>query len=880
MIFCCESTRKSVIEHRTEWNGIDYLHVVDDPAAPLAERQTSLLVYFINELTPTLLSAANVRITGGERIRDIPIVGVDLRPTLVPPGAAPGTPAMLQPKVMRVKVAAPGDFSFYELRLVDPANESKPPAQIDRVLAAVAFTFKAGCTADFDCADNITCATEPARTPALNYLARDYNSFRQLMLDRLAVTTPGWTERNAADTGMALVELLAYVADRLAYQQDAVATEAYLGTARLRSSVRRHARLIDYPMHDGCNARTLVQLRAAPGVSGLEVQREFVQDGIPRPTQVLTRSPGLAQRVFTLGSKAHRDALQSGVQVFELLHSVTLDAAHNDMRIYTWGARECCLPQGATRATLRGSFPGLKAGDVLVFVEARSPTTGAAQDADTAHRHAVKLTRVDATEEDTIGGQFDDPQHADPVPLTDIEWHVRDALPFALTLSVRQGTHYFGDVTLAHGNIVAVDHGMTQPAVPLPLVPAGKPVLARVATRRAQACATAAGNVDDAGQALCTTTPYARYRPSLPGRPITQAPPFAHGPTTAACDELSPAAGQALAQVWLAQAGASDAWLPRRDLMASDGLDRGFVVEVEQNGYSYLRFGDDEFGCRPKAGTAFSATYRTDNGTAGNVGAGVTAAESSLFHLASVQPELAAGESDPPIVAVWNPLPARGGVNPETIESVRQRAPSAIRGDLQRAVTSADYEALARRINPSVQRAAATQRWTGSWRTVFLSVDRYGAQAVEQAFEDDLIAGLEPYRLAGQDLEIDEPIYVPLQLALDVCVKPEYNRGKVESALKALLSSGGLPDGRRGVFHPDNFSFGQTVYLSPIQSAALSVPGVSSIVVQSFQRQDQPETDGAADGCLRFARREIARLDSDRNHPNRGALVLNMKGGR
>ena len=44
-----------------------------------------------------------------------------------------------------------------------------------------------------------------------------------------------------SDLQVALVELMAYAGDRLSYYQDAVATEAYLGTARKRISVRRHA---------------------------------------------------------------------------------------------------------------------------------------------------------------------------------------------------------------------------------------------------------------------------------------------------------------------------------------------------------------------------------------------------------------------------------------------------------------------------------------------------------------------------------------------------------------------------------------------------------------------------------------------------------------
>ena len=97
----------------------------------------------------------------------------------------------------------------------------------------------------------------------------DYISLRRLLLDRMAVVMPAWRARNPADLGIAVVEGLAYVGDYLSYYQDAVATEAYLDTARRRVSVRRHARLLDYPMHDGRNARTWVQLRV--DVATLEV---------------------------------------------------------------------------------------------------------------------------------------------------------------------------------------------------------------------------------------------------------------------------------------------------------------------------------------------------------------------------------------------------------------------------------------------------------------------------------------------------------------------------------------------------------------------------------------------------------------------------------
>jgi hypothetical protein len=84
------------------------------------------------------------------------------------------------------------------------------------------------------------------------------------------------------------------------------------------------------------------------------------------------------------------------------------------------------------------------------------------------------------------------------------------------------------------------------------------------------------------------------------------------------------------------------------------------------------------------------------------------------------------------------------------------------------------------------------------------------------------------------------------------------------------------------VFHPDNFSFGQTVYLSPIYAAAQKMAGVTSVQVTMFQRQRQAGIDNTAllAGKLLLGRLEIAQLDNDPNFPEHGVFVLDMQGGR
>src|SRR5213078_262487 len=157
------------------------------------------------------------------------------------------------------------------------ATPTSPPAtfNFDPILSSVDFSFKVACPSDIDCKTQRLCPPETTEQPDIDYLAKDYSSFRQLMLDRLAVLTPQWTERSAADLGIALVELLAYVGDYLSYQQDAVATENYIGTARRRTSVRRHARMVDYAMHDGCNARAWVQVEVKTDVPLMPASTKF-----------------------------------------------------------------------------------------------------------------------------------------------------------------------------------------------------------------------------------------------------------------------------------------------------------------------------------------------------------------------------------------------------------------------------------------------------------------------------------------------------------------------------------------------------------------------------------------------------------------------------
>jgi hypothetical protein len=798
-------------------------------------------VSFLKDPPPAGLIPANIAIAGGERI-----VGIQ------------ADSVAYDGDVLVIHLTAYGDFSPYLLRLVEPDGTGNPLSGLDPLLSEIRFRFKAECPSDLDCRTDAACVPPPATMPQIDYLAKDYAGFRRLMLDRMALTAPGWTERNPADLGVALVEILAYAGDHLSYRQDAVATEAYLGTARRRISLRRHARLVDYAIHDGCNARVLVALTVDPIADGL------VLPG-PRPGLLPLPAPGtlLLTRVaeaavIAPASRALDRALAAAPTAFETMHDLILFSQLSQLHFYSWGDAECCLPKGSLSATLVGPLPDL-AGRLVIFQEMVSPTTGRAGDADPTHRHAVRIVTATAGTDPVTG-----------TAIVEIAWGAADALPFSLCVSsvtdAAHGALVIPEVGLGWGNVVLADHGRTLDPEDLGSVPA--PTLYYAPAGGGDRCLAVAPDPvmprfrPVLGQGPVTQAAFVRETILFEGQPESVALSF--DPTAPARATLQWDEGDCLPAIWLKSGGPDDTvWTVRGDLLESNETSADFVAETDSDGSTTIRFGDDEYGIRPATGDRFTAIYRIGNGVAGNVGAG------TIAHVVTALPG---------ITGAVNPIAAGGGQDPEAEDSIRMAAPEAFRIQ-ERAVTAADYESVSLR-DPDVAKAAATFRWTGSWHTVFDTVDRTGGAVVDDPFRTGLRAFLERYRVVGHDLEVTAPIFVPLRLDLAVCVRAPWFRADIERELRALLGSGSLSDGRPGFFNRSRHNFGETLYLSPLYALAQSVPGVESVEITRFERLYQPSPDGLDNWQLAFGDLEIPRCDSDPDFPEHGLVNLTVRGGQ
>ena len=931
---CNEESRREDVRN-SSFLGLDYIEV--------SASQTTLTVFFLGK-APAAIKKENVTISGGTRITGIQVTGITIErqqdPTL--------------DDSMDVQVNQAGDFSTYTLNVVTVDGNGQPTGQpmagFDPRYSEVDFTFKGGCATGLDCLPQKACPPAQYSQPVINYLAKDYDSFRQLILDRLALIMPSWQETHEPDMLVALVELLAYTGDYLSYYQDAVATEAYLGTARQRISVRRHVRLIDYAMHEGCNARAWVTLWT-------------MNDGEFDPGKIyfITGFPGApGEQVLTPSALANVPA--ASYEVFQPLlpaaGTLSIYAAHREISFYTWGDDLCCIAPGATSATLVDAPPPtqgeqpvatgddatpepvrslhLKVGDFLIFEEVLGPKTGNAADADPSHRQVVRLTSV-TPGVDALYNK----------PIVEIRWSAEDALVFPLCLSARlpaPACTVLENVSVARGNVLLVDHGAntsddlgtvptdsTTANCPSPCHPAltqvtpgpFRPNLTQAPLTFSQpipagACSASVLIAQDPRQALPSVT--LSSIPPAPAAASSCIPPlftFADLNNPAALAQRLRKPADVVTQYLYTQLSSNtrksltkwkgsspmppglipaltadlnallENWLPVTDLLESGANDLSFVAEMDNDGQGHLRFGDGRLGYQPDAGMAFQATYRIGNGTAGNVGA-------DAIQYLVLRDETLSGSGIQP----RNPLPATGGTAHEPISEVKLFAPHAFQDVLERAITADDYATLAadnsrrqeerpaRRVCTSpfvpLQGAKATLRWTGGWYEALVAIDPMNSEQPSAGLLSEVRTYLEPYRRLGHDLTVASATYVPLYLALSICVLPDYLRAHVEEALLQVLGNGVQPDGATGFFNPNNLTFGEGIYVSQIVAAAQAVTGVASVEVTRLSRYQVDISNSSVPpfGVLNLGPFEIAQLDNDPSYPEHGRLELNLRGGR
>jgi hypothetical protein len=801
--------REKLLDPGATLNGIDFVEIATDD-------ERTLRVHFLNSVPVQGTIASDFpTITGGETIATVAVKPIN--------DATDWSNDAEGRILLTLKVAAPGDFSFYKLTVKSTA--------LDEFFDQATFSFKARCPSDFDCeTPPPPCPPLPGDAPPIDYLAKDFLSFRKALSDFSALRYPEWQERSEADFGMMFMEALCSLADDLSYTQDRIAAEASLPTATQRRSIVRHARLVDYEPQPATAARVLLQFDVQPALTSIAAGKKVYALGADSVPVAFETGSGL------------RD--QTSYQVSEKWNRGNKIDPNSGIKPYFRDDSERCLPAGSTEMWVERDDMNFFEGQLLLI------ETQALNGVDPPIREIVRLTKA----ESDVDHLFGDPP---PTLLTHIRWAAEDALKY--------------------------DHDLS-------LDGAGQ-------------CRTKlAGNLIPATQGTRFTESFGidQTPPALPPTPLAvcrlgpnSAPPETIVPLYQYCLQQGPLAwlspddpeSPPAPEIRLVQQGAApEEWDWFRSLLEAEEFDRAFTVEAARFGSiahkndgstladdydgdegDTIRFGDDVFGAIPDGDTVFQVTYRVGAGVSGNV-----AADSIRnFDLPAL----------PGVVAVNNPFAAAGGADAETNERVRRLAPQAFRAKQFRAVLPADYERAAEQL-PWVSNAGTIFRWTGSWLTVFTTVDPKASETISVVHQTELINLLNRYRLAGYESYTPSPQFASLDLIIKVCARPDAFRGDVEAAVLAALSTQTSSDARAGFFSPDNFTFGGALERSALEAVIQNAYGVAGVLCITYRQRGVNHTYVTMPETVAVADNQILRVDNDPSRPEAGSIKVIVEGGK
>ncbi|MBA3357655.1 MAG: hypothetical protein H0U18_17290 [Pyrinomonadaceae bacterium] len=853
--------RIETLRLRDDIVGMDFVFVSED--------QRTLFVFFHPSATLTpqqilgAVQASQIRIyspSGGE---SLPVVPLD-------PGFPPVFITMFGRRVLQVITTTPGDFSRYRFRLDHPL--------VDPYFQEVGFSFKANCPSELDCAPlPHECPEEDLIDYPVNYQARDFWSIRQALLDFAADRHPDWKDRLEADVGMMLAEVMSAMGDDFAYYQDRISREGYFESATQRRSLRRHARMVDYHLHDGKGGATWLDF-SVDASALIHVISAGTSVWVSPPAVTATETPaqrrGRSPSVYEVGHgivQGHSGltpplgvlASQSNIYPSSTFN---LRNGANAMAAYQWDENDACLLVGSTflhvighhaadlpledftNPDVPGKWAVLKTNPIDASVPART--------------WLVRLIRVT--------------NEVDPLTVTNItrlEWEPAQATRFELEL----------ETLVVRGNIVPATAGETLEAFfqiePTPqalVLPSSPP--APLPASNPHYNETFSGYAIERSSLLFT----------LPGS--EQRDVISHGPTLDhATPEVRVIEGDFVAGVFVPTAewewkrsmlGVSSSLPTDKHFTLDDGSWRRVALfrRVDETGtpqefihFDYangrgatVQFGNGEFGEVPTRGMDLRVVYRLGHGRGNNV-----AADSLNDFDGAVLPF---------VIAATNPFGITDAIDPETANEARHVAPDAFRAETFRAVRAEDYASAVEKLD-WVQRAGAQFRWTGSWLTLFATPDPKRSFTLTTEERRELERQLDRYRLAARETHGMNPKFANLDLEIHICVEPSSYIGEVkEAVLKALFGRRGVRP-HTGFFSPDNWTFGDSLKRAQLEAVIQGVPGVRAVEEIYIRRRGWFARRIFDELVYSVAADEIIRVENNPELPERGAVRLVMEGG-
>ncbi len=698
----------------------------------------------------------------------------------------------------------------------------------------------------------------------------------------------GWRARGEADLGVMLIESWAYVLDVTGFYDARSAERAYVQTAPNADQARRIVGLLGYQPRGAVSATVTLAVEVdgvdpvtLPKGAGFRSQgfdghppqvfetdaactawpqrnrwqlapvRESIFDGVlrfaprgaPAPGSVILVGAGTARAAARVldaapepdlaGGTLQRLDLSEGASAVAGLAGAALDTVWVRQLRLALPATSIGTPYSAGVLTLDSLYPQVHAGqEAAVEIDGVfTPVTitavsGGTVEIDAASHAKLAVTMVTLTPSFTVPTDRRPVLHCVPVALP---------APRGLALASIELSDIAGGAAL------------TPPVARLGDAPPSGTVLARGAGKRGAAIE---GTVDFSSTGVPAFTP-------SPASDAFAAPLVA--PVALFGNVIEAVQGESTIDETLGSGDASRAWNSftlknkplcwREDGAAPGGRRPDLTVRVNgitwqwvptlfdqkpdaevytvrnlPDGGAEVRFGDGRRGVRVPTGTGnIRADYRHGAGAA-------TPPPGSIGQFVDKRRDYK---------AVYGPLPARGGADPESLAEMRTAAPrSAL--TMARAVSLADFEALARSFS-GIANATAGWTWDGKRQRAAVRlwiIDRSGQPG--DLLRDWLKAQAAP------DVVIELVPAQPAQISdfsISLDIDPRFDASTVQQAARARLFDPG------GLLTAEMQRIGAPLFRSVLVKALHEVPGVLGVTEILVNGVSMPAGIGPGEGC-------------------------------
>lgn len=229
-------------------------------------------------------------------------------------------------------------------------------------------------------------------------------------------------------------------------------------------------------------------------------------------------------------------------------------------------------------------------------------------------------------------------------------------------------------------------------------------------------------------------------------------------------------------------------WTAVTSFTASEPSSTHYRIETDDDGDTYVFFGDNINGKAPPSTQDITATWKTGGGRSTNVAARTVT--SIITPIVGV-------------ISCTNVLHFDGGTNQETLAAARSALPKSIAAS-NRAVTVDDYATLAFQSSSSVAKAKAK---TTPDFSIEISVAPGGGGQPSDALLSEVAAYVNARRLVNRRIRTTGAIYVPCSVALDAFVQTTADRPSLQKLIEGLFLTTDLTAAQNGLFDFDNVGF-------------------------------------------------------------------------